>query len=390
MPKLLVAIVSALIILATLATPAAAKPFFVQHKPSTLRLESLEAPVIVFGHVENARKIMVNGDHVESITDLVITAVIKNHPILAGKKKIQIQSYLPVQNSMKPRTFLIFADIYKGQLDVYRGIECTPAVVQYVRELLALDAKDRLKQLRHYFNFLDHADVKIARDAFEEFQDTARAELAKFAKTLEPDKLRLWLQDTKKPAAERDLFAFLLGHCGTNMDATLLHALIQKDSPHVLDGHLVGYVLLRPAEGWSYLSKMTKDAKQEFGVRYCGFLAAEYFYTARPDVIAKKKVVDLFDALLDQDDFADLAMHKLREWKDWSLTDHVLSCWKKQSHQKPVIKRAIIYYALQCPQAQAAKFIAAACKTHPDLVVEIEEIAAAEAEYTTPAKQEKP
>ena len=141
-----------------------------------------------------------------------------------------------------------------------------------------------------------------------------------------------------------------------------------------MDGILAGYVMLAKKEGWDYLRAMLQDPKKEFGTRYAALRAARFFYDFRPDVVAKKDVIDAVALLLDESEIADLAIEDLRKWQVWSLADRILALKDKKSHDIPIIKRSILRYALQCPTDAAKAFVAERRKQDPDAVQSAEEL----------------
>lgn len=372
---------------AIFASSAWAKHFYPYGPPTTMRMDAANSKFILYGALENARiPSPLPGD--EGSTDLVITSTVKSHASVKGKIKIKIPRYVPIDDPDNPPQFLIFADIDKGQTDIFRGVSTTPAVAGYLKGLLAIDARDRIKQLRYCFHFLEHADQEIAVDAYNEFSLASVSELAQASKNLPADKLRSLVQNKKTAPNRLGLYALLLGHCGTPKDALLLRSLIEKEVKREsisssLEDLLKAYVLLKPKEGWSMLSDLASDFDNIFMIRYSALRTARFFYNNRPDVISQKQVVELYKDMLDQNDMADFFVEDLRKWKNWSLTDRILSLWNKKSHQILIIRRAIVRYALQCPEMQAMKFITDLRKTNPTLVAEVEETLQFEAEATT-------
>ena len=82
-------------------------------------------------------------------------------------------------------------------------------------------------------------------------------------------------------------------------------------------------------------------------------------------------------ALLDQKDIADLAIEDLRKWGCWDVADQVLGLYGRESHNVPIIRRAILRYALTCPPAaspKAAAFVAERRKDSAKLLDEVQEI----------------
>ena len=51
----------------------------------------------------------------------------------------------------------------------------------------------------------------------------------------------------------------------------------------------------------------------------------------------------------------------------------MLAQWGKKSHDTPMMKRAILRYALCCPKPEAAAFVAARRRSDPELVQDVVE-----------------
>jgi hypothetical protein len=121
-------------------------------------------------------------------------------------------------------------------------------------------------------------------------------------------------------------------------------------------------------------------------LRYAALRAARFFHDFRPDVVPANQVTAAVVTLLDQKDIADLAIEDLRKWSCWDVADRVLGLYGKESHSAPIIRRAIVRYALSCPPAKSpksAEFVAARKKEDPKWVEEVEELLRLES--TTPA-----
>ena len=67
------------------------------------------------------------------------------------------------------------------------------------------------------------------------------------------------------------------------------------------------------------------------------------------------------------------AIQDLRRWQLWDLTDDVLAQHGKKSHDAPLMRRAIIRYAMCCPKPRAADFVAQRRRDDPEAVRDVEE-----------------
>jgi hypothetical protein len=81
-----------------------------------------------------------------------------------------------------------------------------------------------------------------------------------------------------------------------------------------------------------------------------------------------------------QEDIEDLAVEDLRLARRWGLTEQVLALPSSPTHNKPIVCRAVLRYALQCPSGAAAEYVAKVRKANPRFVSETEEFLKQEAD----------
>jgi hypothetical protein len=102
--------------------------------------------------------------------------------------------------------------------------------------------------------------------------------------------------------------------------------------------------------------------------------ALRFLHDYRPDVVAKKELLDGVCVLLEQDDMADLAIEDLRRWQAWDRADSVLAVAGTAAGTERIVKRAILRYCIECKgNAKARALVAEARKGDPEAVKEIEE-----------------
>jgi hypothetical protein len=323
---------------------------------ATLRQDADSARFIVYGYLSNPRLDPSGGG---SVT-LHIERVLKNDPFLANRQAVELPRYVPVQNPKQPPRFVVFCELVNGKIDPYRGTPAkSPQLVDYLRGAMALDPANREQCLLYYFRYLDHPDPEISKDAFLEFAKSTDRETGQVASKLSPDKLRTWLQDPQTPAERLGLYAFLLGACGGQADADVLRRLVEKPTERTvtyLGGILAGYLELRPREGWDLALAICRDRKRPFQERFAILGMLRFYHGWKPDD-TRRDVVRCQAALLDQGDIADLAIEDLRRWQYWELTAEVLALYGRKSHDAPIMRRAILRYALSCPRPEARRFL---------------------------------
>jgi hypothetical protein len=290
---------------------------------------------------------------------------------------IEIPRYLAVSDDKNPPRFLIFCDLIKDQIDPYRGIPVkSEASVAYVKKAIALDPRDRVRNLTFYFDYLENDDPEVARDAFLEFAKASDAEIGRVAPKLAADKLRGWLKNPQTPQERLSLYAVLLGACGGPTDADLLAAMLNAGGERctaAYDGLLAGYIHLKPREGWDLAARTMADGKKPLLIRL-GVLRTLRFYHGSQPTESQASVLQAMKATLQQGELADVAVEDLRRWKVWDLTADVLRLYGKKGFDAPIMQRAIVRYALSCTDRDEAKrFVADRRAREADLIQEVEE-----------------
>src|SRR5262249_36163458 len=238
-----------------------------------------------------------------------------------------------------------------------------------------LDARDHTRALLYYFDYLEHADKKIGEDAFLEFAKSTDQEIGQIAPKLSAAKLRAWLKDAQTPDYRLSMYAFLLGACGGAEDAALFRTMLQKPTENTMkafDGILGGYIQLKPDDGWQLALDMLRDPNKDFQVRFAVLRTVRFYYGWKSQE-SKERVLRGLALAIPQGDLADLAIEDLRRWQLWDLTDDVLAQYGKKSHDAPLMRRAIIRYAMSCPKPRAADFVIQRRRDDAEAVKDVEE-----------------
>jgi len=252
-------------------------------------------------------------------------------------------------------------EVYEGKLlcnsriAVKKNSDITP----YVAGILKIKNEKPARRLAFYFDYLNHAEGEIANDALQEFTYSDYKDYRDIAARLPGDRLAVWLRDPKTPGHRIGLFALLLGHCSKNreQDARLLRAILRDPKTEGLDGVLEGLVLLQPKKGWQDVSNLLRDPSADFLRRHRALRAARFLKEERPDLVRAEELVKGVTVLVDQPDIADLAIEDLRQWKCWELTDRILTLQSRQGFEAPLIRRALLRFALRSPTPAAKRFV---------------------------------
>jgi hypothetical protein len=334
------------------------------------REDVVSAKLVLFGSLSNPR---INPDG-SGATDLLIETVLKNDPALANRKSLTIARFMPIDPKSPPK-FLVFCDVINGQIDAYRGSPAkSPAVVEYLRGVTSLPA-DRTKQLQYYFRFLDDTDADIAMDAYLEFAKTGDADVARVARLLDASKLRTLISHSETPPERLGLFAYLLGASGGPAEVKFLTGLLNDGGERMrpaFGGILAGLIQLEPKTGWAQTRAILGDPKRPFPQRLAAIGALRFFHSAHPDA-TRADVLQGLAAILPQNDLGDLAIEDLRRWQWWDLTGDIIALFGRPSHSAPLMKRAIVRYALCCPKSEAKQFVERVRSSDAEMVKDVEE-----------------
>jgi hypothetical protein len=345
-------------------------------RSKTLREDAALAKLIICGTLANPRPTFdKDGLTTGGTTELHIRSVLKSDPFLVGQTTVVLPRYVPC-DPPNPAEYVVFCDIANGRLDPYRGIPIrSREFLNYLQGDIALDPRDSTKSLLYFFTYLDHPDSAIADDAFLEFAKAGDHEIGKLAGRLDAGKLRAWVQDPRTTSPRLNLYGFLLGACGEARDADLLRSLVLKaddTTQGALSGLLSGYICLRPIDGWELALRLLHDTQQPYS-RRMAVLGALRFYHGWKPAESRQPLLRCLGELVGQGDMADLAIEDLRRWQLWDLTGNVLAQFGKPTHSAPIMRRAIVRYALSCSDQEAKDFVASLKSREPELVADVEE-----------------
>lgn len=358
-----------------LACPPIAKAFFFAGpRPAPLYQRVQQSKVILYGGLQNARKTPDGG-----ITDLLITEILVGPMALQGRKMVQIPRYLSDPRPKNAQHWIVFADVVDGELDFSSGIVAGPAIRDYVKGLLRITDDSHVSVLRYCLAYLDHPDEAVRTEAHNVFLSATNEEIGSAAGEANPAKLRRWLRDPRTGRELWGLYALMLGHCGNAQDGPVFRALLRKETVRPIDwrhieGTLIGYTLVDRKKGWATIREQFEHPGQDYERRWAALRAVRFLHDSRPGLISEKEILAVLRLAVAQGDVADFAINDLRAWRCWDFTESILSHFCRESHHYPGVRRAILCYALTCPQPRAAQFIAEQRSQHPDWVQDAEDM----------------
>lgn len=344
----------------------------------TLSGEVEQAKMVLFGQ-------LVDPNEKAETTDLLVEAIVKDHPARAGRLRLTLSRYYHPALLPAGDRFLVFCDLHRGKIDPYRStqVKKESKLAAYLGAARSVKNVSHPKRLRFFFDYLDHPEQEISADAYKEYGNASYPDVASMARDLPVKQVERWLLDPDTPRIRFGLYGLLLGHCGKEEQARLLRKVLDDPRTDDLlgsDGILAGYVLLSPKEGWSYLSGILRDPGRGLTRRYAVLRVVRFFLDYRTDVVPTPQLLEGVWQLLEQSDVADLAIEELRRRGTWQRTGLILGLHDRPSHSSQMIRRAILDYALAgrtAPDAEVRTrcetFVAQRREKSPDLVAQREE-----------------
>ncbi|MCI0463612.1 MAG: hypothetical protein L0Z62_42295 [Gemmataceae bacterium] len=340
----------------------------VPQAPEPLGKQVHQAQVIC--HARVAGSVPLAGEKGFRLTFQVLH-VLKGTPVLVGKTTIIKE---PAGSFPEGSRWLLFCGVNKqGEVHPDYGVPVSSdALLDYCRGLLSLPANGSAERLAYCLRHLEHPDPQVSLDIFRTLNTTKYPVLRRVAAKASPKSLVRLLGDKTIFDGQRDWYAFLLGHCGAPEHLTPLRQFLAEPGQH-RERALMAWILLRPEEGWPYVQKLLANPEELFLTRFHALRAVRFFWNDRTDVLPKTDLVVALLPTLGQEDMADFAIEAFRSWQRWELTRTVLRLCDKPSHHHPVIRRAILRFALQSPHPQAAAFVRAQRLRDREWVEDIED-----------------
>jgi hypothetical protein len=329
--------------------------------------------IVLHGTLENARP---DPDGLGGTTDLRVDSTLKTDAKYKVPLVATLPRYVPTVGTGS-KEYLAFCDLIDGKLDLVSGVPATAAVTAYLKAAAALDPKNTPAALGFFFRYVDAKDPTVSADAFLEFARATDAEISASARYLDRTKIRAWLADPTTPAERIGVYAMMLGLCGHADDGPFLRTLLTANPlpdrfANGFSGLLAGFTLLNPKAGWAIVEAILTDAKAATDRKFAAVSTVRFFQATRTKD-AKSAILAAYKVAIAQGDVADMAVEDLRRWNWWDLSDEVLKCYGKPGHTAPITKRAIVRFALSCPNAAAKAFVMNVRKTDAQLVEEVEE-----------------
>jgi hypothetical protein len=305
-----------------------------------------------------------------------IVKLLKPHEALQGKSEMVLPRYIPAAEQQKV-TYLVYATVVDGVVDPYRASPVdSKEMVDYLAAAVEQPSRTPAERVGFFFGYLDHAEATIANDAYAEFAAAPYKDVKAAAASFDADRIVRWLENPRTEPYRFGLYGLLLGVCGREKDAALIRGILEDPKRRPIsgvDGLIGGLCVLNEKEGVDYLIRVLVDPANDFNYRYAALRAAKFLVSDFPQ-IDQAKLFERMVPALKMADIADLVMDEFRRNKQWMATETILSLFDDPQFDVQVVKRAVVRYALKCPDGSAEKFVAMLRAKDPQYVKDVEEI----------------
>lgn len=359
-------------------------PFSLQAQPLITQLSAAKG-IVVASLVSSTQKHSDGTDDPVGTTTFKIHNQLKAHPILNGKTFMAVGRYIPVTPKTRGTKFVIFYDIFQSKIDAYQGltVQAAGGMPEYIHGLLKAAKKPIAQQLLFTFDYLRHPDSQVALDAFLLHDKLLQEDYPKWlqaARQFPPKKLYQWLQQKKLLPGQMTYFALALSHCckdavhAEKVCRALLAKTQKKEQSVSRDRIYQALILLTPKEGMATLSHVASNPRESFMNRYCCLRALRFFLTERKGTVPRPDLLKLMGQLLQQSDITDIVIEDLRKMNCWQFTTEILDLVNRKQFDEPIVQRAVLRYAITCPDTPCKGFLAERKRQDKQMVTDVEEI----------------
>lgn len=341
----------------------------------TLREEALlpRAKIILVAKLKNST-LLKDG---RGFSELQVQRVFRKPADVDLGRTIRLEQYLPAAEGQQPE-FLIFADIRGGKVEPFRGLAVQgPDILEYLSMVLAATETDPVAFLEKVSPFLESPGKDVSQDAFLEFAKARDAVIAKVSRKMNPALLRSWIMDSRVPEDRLGLYAYLLGGCGGKEDFAFLEGILGstgKRSSAAYDGAMIALLRLQPERGWPAMYGLLEKQDTPLQLRLACFRSLKAMAELADSPEEKNKVNKGYQVAWHQGELADLSVEELRKAKQWVYTNEILARYGAPGYEAPVVKRAILRYALSAPASPAlSQFLDERNKREPSVLEDVRE-----------------
>ncbi|HMO85963.1 MAG TPA: hypothetical protein PKC18_13700, partial [Lacipirellulaceae bacterium] len=308
-----------------------------------------------------------------------ILEVLRGEERLEGAEEISVVYF---GDEAPDKKFMItgLAGVTGPGLDWTTPVPLSPAAVDYIKQLQTVP-REGADRLAFFLQYLQHPDLLLAQDAYDEFARTPYADVIALGPRMDHAKLVGWIADPAVGPSGRRLYLTMLGICGGTDDVPMLEEMMQFDyqsmrpalaaavgltlaaGPVVgvgivdelvraeerrrresLDALIACYLKLKGPDGLEVVNRLFMgNPRAEFKHLHSAIMALR-FHGEETDVLPREKLLDSMRLALDRRDFADQVIPDLTRWEDWEVLPRLVTMFKEASTEW--IRPPVVSYLL--------------------------------------------
>jgi hypothetical protein len=173
------------------------------------------------------------------------------------------------------------------------------------------------------------------------------------------------------------LYAYLLGGCGGAGDIDFLMGILRdqgRRSAAAYDGAMIALLRLQPERTWPVVYGLLENQDTSLQLRLACFRSLKAMLLIAESPTDREKIYKAYRVAWQQGELADLSVEELRRTSKWEWTDEILVRYGTKGYEAPVVKRAILRYALTAPQTPTLqKFLDQRKQSEPMVLEEVRE-----------------
>lgn len=295
-----------------------------------------------------------------------VAHVFKGEELLGGAKTVDVLYF----GANEPSQTYLLIGVKDPTLGVQWGAPTglSSEAEAYVRKLMELP-DNRVERLPHVFPYLQHPELVINQDAYDEFAMASYGEIKQLKPHLDRAQLAQWIRDPNTSASRKRLFLTLLGVAGTEEDIPMLEEMIRsedREQRRALDALVACYLTLKGPEGLALIDELfLKNPNAEYTDTYATIMALR-FHGQEGGVIPQERLVESMRLMLDRPKLADLVIADLARWEDWSVIDRLSTLFAEANEESNWVRVPVLQYLKACPKPEAKEAFDRLAKLDPD------------------------
>jgi hypothetical protein len=309
-------------------------------------------------------------------TQAKILQVLKTNDALGGRSEVTLPRYIPAAETATV-TYLVYALASDGVIDPYRASPVdSKDFITYMAGAVEIRKRTSAERVAYFFEYLDHSDPNIANDAYSEFAVAPYKDVHAAKEAFKPERIIGWLENPRTEPYRMGLYGLLLGICGRPEDKMLLLGILEDPKRRPIsgvDGLLGGLCVLDPKAGSEFTLRVLTTPENDFNYRYAALRTVKFLLSDMPEV-EKDGIFQAMASAVSHADITDLIIDEFRRNGVWTITDKVLALYTDPAFNIQVVKRAVVRYALKCPDDASGAFIKDLREKDGQFVADVEEV----------------